>query len=503
MKNKIKQITINDIKSGFLVSLLALPLSLGIAKAGDFPPIFGIVTSIIGGLFASFLSGSELSVKGPAAGLIVICSGAVASFGGGNEGWQMALTAIFFAGVLQVFFGIFKMGKIVDFFPYPVIHGMLAAIGIIIMSKQIHFLLGINPEHLKGKESLELLMMIPDSLMHENAHLAEIGITCLLILIAFSVLKFKALALIPAPIIVLLVSIPMAVVLHIKTEGAIHNFALVKLGNVSDMFSSGIFKINFHQAFNNPVALIEFSLLFALIGSIESLLTVKAIDVIDTEKKTPLPNRDLVSVGLSNMLTSLFGGTPLISEVARSTANVKYGAKSIWSNFFHGLFLLIYLLCAIPVIELIPNAALAAMLVYVGFNLAHPREFIHLYKEGLIPFSVFVFTIIITLSTDLLIGVVTGIGFKLIIYLLKGHKIKEIFKLNYEQDTTDSNKVLIKINSPVLFTNYSKISSIYKTHEGKEIIIENKEEVYFDYSSKKKHEDDKNGSSEALKNKIK
>jgi MFS superfamily sulfate permease-like transporter len=502
MKNKIKKITINDIKSGFLISLLALPLSLGIAKAGDFPPIFGIISSIIGGIVASFMSGSELSIKGPAAGLIVICSGAVASFGGGIGGWQMALTAIFFAGLLQVLFGTFKMGKIVDFFPYPVIHGMLAAIGIIIMSKQVHFLLGINPEHLKGKEPLELLAMLPESLMHENAHLAEIGITCLLILIVFSYLKYRFFKSIPAPIVVLLVSIPMGIVLHLKTDGVVHNFALVKIGNISDIFSSGVFKINFLSAFQNPVALIEFSVLFALIGSIESLLTVKAIDVIDTKKRMPNPNKDLIAVGFSNMLSSLFGGTPMISEVARSTANIRYGASSIWSNFFHGLFLLGYLLFAMPVIELIPNAALAAMLVYVGFNLAHPKGFIHLYKEGIIPFMVFVFTIVITLSTDLLIGVIAGIVFKIAIYLLKGHKIKEIFKLNYEEKIIETNKVSIKINSPVLFCNYSKIASLYKIHEGKEIIIENKTEVYFDYSSKKKHEYDKNKAVEILESEL-
>ncbi|MEI6021153.1 MAG: SulP family inorganic anion transporter, partial [Bacteroidota bacterium] len=172
-----------DALSGFLVFLLALPLSLGIAKASDFPAIFGIVTAIIGGIIVSFFAGSKLTIKGPAAGLIVIASGAVTVFGGSEIGWKLALGAVVFAGFIQIIFGVLKLGSFADFFPNAAIHGMLAAIGIIIMSKQIHSLLGIDPKVLKGKEPLELLAMIPNSLMHENAHLTEIGLACLAILV--------------------------------------------------------------------------------------------------------------------------------------------------------------------------------------------------------------------------------------------------------------------------------------------------------------------------------
>ena len=166
----LKQNLTKDALSGFLVFLLALPLSLGIAKASDFPPIFGLVTAIIGGVVVSFFSGTLLSIKGPAAGLIVIASGSVAIFGGGEIGWQLTLGAIVVAGLIQILFGVLKLGSLADFFPTSAIHGMLAAIGIIIMSKQIHTLLGVDPSLLKGKEPLELLAMIPNSIMHENFH---------------------------------------------------------------------------------------------------------------------------------------------------------------------------------------------------------------------------------------------------------------------------------------------------------------------------------------------
>src|SRR6185295_15827825 len=172
-----------DALAGLLVFLLAMPLSLGIAKASLFPMIFGLVTAIIGGVVVSFFMGARLTIKGPAAGLIVIVSGSVVAFGDGEQGWHLALGAIVVAGIIQILFGVLKLGKLSDFFPGAAIQGMLAAIGIIIISKQVHNLLGISPALLKGKEPLELLAMIPESIAHENTHLTEIGVACLAILI--------------------------------------------------------------------------------------------------------------------------------------------------------------------------------------------------------------------------------------------------------------------------------------------------------------------------------
>jgi len=182
----------SDAASGFIVFLLALPLSLGIAKASDFPPIMGLVTAIIGGIVVSMFMGSRLSIKGPAAGLIVIVAGAVAEFGGGETGWHLALGAMAVAGVVQVLFGVFKMGKLMDFFPLSAVHGMLAAIGLIIIGKQIPVLLAVNPAMTKGKEPLELFASIPEFIQNLDPRVTVIGLISLVIMMGWPMIKNSA-----------------------------------------------------------------------------------------------------------------------------------------------------------------------------------------------------------------------------------------------------------------------------------------------------------------------
>lgn len=491
----LKQNFSKDALSGFLVFLLALPLSLGIAKASDFPAIFGLVTAIIGGVVVSFFAGSRLTIKGPAAGLIAICGGAIAAFGGGDSGWHLALGAIVVAGIIQILFGVFKLGKLADFFPGAAIHGMLAAIGIIIMSKQIHSILGIDPKLLKGKEPLELLAMIPSSIMHENAHIAEIGIACLLILIGMSFVKHKKLKKIPAPLIVLIVAIPIGIVLHIKTEGAIANFSLVKIGSIFEAFTSGsqmkgdfvsrgILNADFSALSSHVGDFIMYVVLFSLIGSLESLLTAKAIDNVDPFKRKSNFNKDLIAVGIGNTLAGLLGGLPMISEVARSSANVSNGARTRWANFFHGLFLLLAVVVAVPVIEMIPNAALAAMLTFVGFRLAHPKEFAHMWHIGKEQFLVFTTTVIVTLATDLLVGVGTGIFLEIIINLINGASLKNLFKSHVTISNENENDYIITVNSGLMFSNILGFKKTFaKLPKGKNVTIDVSKAEIVDHTS--------------------
>ena len=480
----LKQFFKKDALSGFLVFLLALPLSLGIAKASDFPPIFGLVTAIIGGVIVSFFSGSRLTIKGPAAGLIVIASGSVAAFGGGIIGWQLTLGTIVVAGLIQILFGKLKLGKLADFFPSAAIHGMLAAIGIIIMSKQIHSLLGIDPKLLKGKEPLELLAMIPSSIMHENAHITEIGLSCLVILILFSLIKNEKIKKIPAPLVVLIVAVPLGIALHIKTEGEVANFALVKIGSIFDSFKNGIINADFSGITNHTGTFIEYVILFALIGSLESLLTAKAIDIMDPFKRKSDFNKDLVAVGIGNTIAGLLGGLPMISEVARSSANVANGAVTRWANFFHGLFLLAAVLVAVPVIEMIPNAALASMLIYVGFRLAHPKEFIHMWHIGKQQFVIFTSTVVITLATDLLIGVAAGILIKFIFSLVNGTSIRDLFRIEAQIIPQSESEYTMHVGGELLFSNIlgfkNKFSELPK---GKNVLIDVSDTRIIDHTS--------------------
>lgn len=449
----LKQNFSTDAMSGFMVFLLALPLSLGIAKASEFPAIYGLVTAIVGGVIVSFFSGSLLSIKGPAAGLIVIASGAVAAFGGGETGWHLTLAVVATAGIIQILFGLLKLGKFSDYFPGAAIHGMLAAIGIIIMSKQIHFLIGVDPGILKGKEPLELIKMIPHSFTALNFHLAEIGVACLVVLVLLSYIEHRHIKKIPPPMIVLAIAVPLGYILHIKTDGKIKNFAMVKVENIIDVIRHSPVNVNFDGLFSHTGTFIQYVILFALIGSIESLLTVKAIDKMDPHKRHSDTNKDLIAVGIGNTISGILGGLPMISEVARSSANVTNGARTRWANFFHGLFLLLALVIAVPFINMIPNSALAAMLIYVGFKLAHPKEFKHMWHVGKDQFFIFIVTVILTLATDLLIGVMTGIVLEMIVNFIHGASLKGAFKTKDSHVVIKNGTFVLELSPDSVFTN--------------------------------------------------
>ena len=316
----LKENFTKDALAGFLVFLLALPLSMGVAKAADFPPIFGVVSAIIGGIVVSFFAGSRLSVKGPAAGLISIGAGAVAAFGGGETGWKMAVATIAVAGVIQIVMGLLKLGKYADLFPSAAVHGMLAAIGIIIMSKQLHLLLGIKPDDLAGMGVIDLLKHLPNSIMNADRENTILRLTCLAILFGMGMIKNPIVKKIPAPLVVLLVAIPMGIYFEMSANEK------VEIGSIFDTFKNGVFVADFSGMWTHTGVFVQYVILFLLIGSIESLLTAKAIDLVDPYRRKSDFNKDLSAVGFGNVLSGLVGGQPMISEVARSSANVSNGA---------------------------------------------------------------------------------------------------------------------------------------------------------------------------------
>lgn len=444
----LKENFLADATSGFIVFLLALPLSLGIAKASDFPPIMGLITAIIGGLAISFLAGSRLTIKGPAAGLIVIVASAVADFGGGEEGWHLALGAIVVAGIIQVLFGVFKMGKLADIFPLSAIHGMLAAIGLIIIAKQIPVLLDVNPILTKGKDPLELLASIPEFFQSLDPKATLIGVISLWIMTGWHNVGINFLKKIPAPLMVLLIAIPAELLMDFQhTEPA---YALVHIGNLLE-------SINYNVSFSGMAQtgiFVKYVIMFALVGTLESLLTVKAIDMLDPYKRKSDTNKDLIAIGIGNILAGILGGLPMISEVARSSSNVSNGAKTRWANFFHGFFILTFLLFASHLIELIPNTALAAMLITVGIKLAHPKEFIHVFQIGKEQLAIFLVTIFFTLFEDLLVGIFAGMALKIAIHLINGLPFNSLFKAPISVSFDDDKHYLVEIEKSAVFTNW-------------------------------------------------
>ena len=471
----LKQNFSADAISGFIVFLLALPLSLGIAKASEFPPVMGLLTAIIGAIVVSFFAGSKLTIKGPAAGLIVIVAGAVHDFGGGVTGWKLALGAMVVAGLFQILFGVFKLGKYVDFFPLSAIHGMLAAIGLIIIAKQIPVLLNVDPSLTSGKNPIQLLLSIPEFIHHLNPVISVIGCVSLLIMFGLPMIKNPIIRKVPAPLLVLLIAIPSSILLDLKK---INPEALVHFGNLTDNL-----KINADFGGISQIGIfIKYVIMLAVVGSLESLLTVKAIDILDPFKRKSDNNKDLIAIGIGNTIAAVLGGLPMISEVARSSANVNNGAKTRWANFFHGFFILVFVLLGADLIQLIPNAALAAMLIAVGFKLAHPKEFVHMFKIGKEQLAIFFVTIFFTLIEDLLIGIAAGLILKLIIHLFNGAPLSGLFSTNVSVlEKGDSH--VVTIDKCAVFSNYLGIKSyLDQLPQGKKITIDLSNARLVDYS---------------------
>jgi MFS superfamily sulfate permease-like transporter len=461
----------HDIVSGLLVFLIALPLCLAISLASGFPAIAGIFTAIIGSILTTFMSNSELTIKGPAAGMIVIVLGCIETFGGNGAnvgGWdaadisayQAALAVGVVAAVLQILFGCFRAGILGEFFPTSTVHGMLAAIGVIIIIKQFPIALGVQGA--KG-EPLAMLQEFPHYIAEANPAIASIGLTSLAIMFLWPLIgkRIPALKKLPSPLIVLLVAVPMGMafdLLHASTyklQGHEYplndNFLVAMPDRVFGMFDQLVTP--------NFSALAEFKawpwvFMFFAIGSLESLLSAKAVDLLDPWKRKTNMNRDIIAVGTANLFASMIGGLPMISEIVRSKANIDNGARTRFADLWHGIFLLLCVALIPTILHRIPLAALAAMLIYTGSRLAHPLEFIHVYRVGREQFLIFVTTLVAVIATDLLVGIAIGIALKLFIHNLNGVPLKSMFKPFLDIEDVDETTSRIVARGSAVFSNW-------------------------------------------------
>lgn len=482
-----------DLLSGFLVFLIALPLCLGIAMASGFPPSSGIITAVIGGMMVSRFNGSFVTINGPAAGLIVVVYDAVQSLGEGDAmaGYLYTLAAIVVASVIQILLGVFKAGRLSSFFPASVVHGMLAAIGIIIMAKQIHVVLGVTPE--KGS-LFSTIAQIPNSFMNLNPEIAMIGFWGLTILVIWSLLKNPKLKMIPAPLIVVLVGIAFGAYFDLEHE---HLYLFLPdahflthheetigpkfLVAISNNFMSSFYFPNFGKI--GTVEFWEAVVAIALVGSLESLLSAMAVDKLDPYKRHSNLNKDLTAVGVGNLVAGAIGGLPMIAEIVRSSANVNNGAKTQWANFFHGTFLLLFVVFFPRLIHSIPLAALASLLVFTGFRLASPREFANVMGIGKEQLFIFVTTIIGVIATDLLIGVAIGILVKLTIHVLHGAKLNNLFKIHFTQTVQADDSLLIHIKGAAVFSNFLALKeALANIEHGKTLIFDKSEVTLIDHT---------------------
>lgn len=401
----------DDFLAAFSVALVALPLGLGVAIACRVPPMAGVIAAIIGGLFTTLFKGGHVSINGPAAGLIVVILGGMESMQDDTlaSGFQYVMAATVIAGGLQMILGLLKMGKFADMVPSSVIQGMLAAIGVIILSKQLPLAFGVKPA---GLSIVQELQNIPQYFIDQNPFVGLITVISLLVLILHPKIKSKLVHIIPAPIWVLIFSIPFVFIFNFfdthsltileRSYEVSKNYLVQVPSNVTESFMFPNFaKINQLNFWILVVTL-------TIIASIQTLTIAKAVDNLDEQKRKTNLNKDLFAVGLGTAVSGAIGGLPLITVIVRSSVNVQNGAKTRWSNFYHGLILLVLVLFFAGFIQVIPLAALASLLIFTGYKLASPKAFKDTYRKGWEQLVIMLVTLIMTLEQGLLIGIIIG-----------------------------------------------------------------------------------------------
>ena len=480
----------SDFSSGLVVFLVALPLCLGIAMASGAPLFSGIISGIVGGIVVGYLSTSHLSVSGPAAGLTAIVLTAITDLGA----FDIFLTAVFIAGILQLILGFIKAGSISNYFPTNVIEGMLAGIGVIIFLKQIPHAFGYDKDYVGDLAFLqtdsentfsELFQLIG----HIQLGSIIITLVSLFILIAWTKVEFlKKIKLVPPALVAVIVSILLNEFFIVSGSNfSIKSDHLVSLPVPSSIeeFKSIFILPNFSALVNAKVWIIGITI--AVVASIETLLCIEAADRMDEQKRFTDTNVELKAQGIGNIISSLLGGLPMTSVVVRTSANNSAGAKSKLSTIIHGLLLTVCAISIPTILNKIPLATLAAVLLLVGYKLANPKTISHFWSKGKYQFIPFIATFLAVVFTDLLKGVALGMIIS-IVFVLKGNMQRaykfrkeeyhdgDIIHIDLAQEVSFLNKAAIK-NTLASIPNKSKViinatDTVYIAHDVLDLIKE-------------------------------
>ena len=451
-----------DFPASIVVFLVALPLCLGIAMASGAPLFAGVLTGIIGGLVVASISKSPLSVSGPAAGLTVIVLGAIEQLGA----YETFLLAVVIAGVVQLILGVIKAGMIGNYFPSAVILGMLAAIGITIILKQIPLAFGLTESHAFELDAGGGIAAFSDTIFSNISWGATI--ICLLsIAILIYWPKIKNINKVPAPLVVVLLGIGLASIFQGSTM-QLHtdHFVMIPIVSSFQEFTQLFIFPDFTQILNKDVWIV--ALTIAIIASLETLLSIEAVDKIDPFKRVTPTNRELVAQGVGNMASGFLGGLPMTSVIVRSSANAQAGGRTRQSAMLHGLWLLVALLAIPSLINLIPLSCLAAILLHTGYKLANPSLFKKMLRKGLDQFIPFLATIVAIVFTDLLMGV--GIGIVVALFYIIRANMQNAFKMEIDEDNGEK-KVTMTLAEEVSFLNKVPIQQkLYSLPKGVQAI---------------------------------
>lgn len=468
----------SDIPASIVVFLVALPLCLGIALGSGAPLFSGLIAGIVGGIVIGIASGSQLSVSGPAAGLTAIVVTAL----GKMPAFEAFLLAVVIAGVFQILFGFFKAGIFGDYVPTSVIKGMLSAIGIILILKQIPHLVGYDADFVGDAAFLQpdqknTFSEITSAFRKLTPLAVIIGVVAILIQILWDkvlIKKGRIFQLIPAPLVVVLAGIALSQVATSSWGLSLQSKQMVAIpvaSSVNEFFS--FFRFPDIQYLTLP-AVWTTAITIAIVASLETLLNIEAGDDLDPLQRVTPTNRELKAQGLGNLVSGMLGGLPVTSVVVRTSVNINSGAKSKLSTIVHGMLLLLSVSFIPTLLNLIPLSALAGVLIYTGYKLAKPSLFAAFYKKGLDQFIPFVVTIVAIIFTDLLVGILIGIVVGLF-FVMRSNFKTSLFVVH------DNNKYLFRLRKDVSFLNKAVLKNkLEKVPENSFVIIDASTADYID-----------------------
>ncbi len=476
----------HDLPAGLIVFLVAVPLCLGIALASGAPLFSGIIAAILGGIVVASISGSQIGVSGPAAGLVVIVADTIVKFGTNEEGifslevgFPIFLSAVVIGGIFQIILAFLKAGIIAYYFPNGVIKGMLAAIGILIILKQIPHALGhdIIPEGFEAfmqKDGENTFTELIVSFQDINPLAVFITVLSLIILVLWEqnfIKKIKLFQLVQGPLVVVILGILISNLVHgvgingftLDTDEMVNIPLSTEKGGIANLFQTP----DWSMVFTWDVILIGFTI--AIVASLETLLCVEATDKLDPERNITPTNRELIAQGVGNIVSGLIGGLPITQVIVRSSANIQSGGKTKAAAFIHGVLILISALSIPNILNMIPLSSLAAILFMVGFKLSTPSLYKSMSKKGWEQFLPFIVTIFGIILTDLLIGIVIGLAVAVFLILRKSYKMP--FNFIKEHDT--SNSITITLSENVTFLNKAAImQALNLIPNDREVIID-------------------------------